>query len=66
MTARLTRTADGCRAVTPAGLVLPDLPAVHPGETAHDLAWLEFHGPGPGRAGRSGRACALPSRRNGT
>ena len=120
MTARLARTADGWRAVTPAGRVLLDLPAattagllagraalaaaikaragrqmsrdaqpllmvtglsktfpglraldgvdfaVHSGETADDLAWLEGRRPGPGRAGRSARACALPTWRNGT
>ena len=120
MSASLARTADGWRAVTPAGLVLLDLPAshdgraarrpgrpgrgdqgragrqmsrdaqpllmvtglsktfpglraldgvdfaVHSGETADDLAWLEGRRPGPGRAGRSARAFALPSGRNGT
>jgi hypothetical protein len=40
--------------------------AVGPIVTADDLAWLGFRRPGPGRAGRSARACALPSRRNGT
>ena len=120
MTASLARTADGCRVMTPAGLVLLDLPAattagllagraalaaaikaragrqmsrdaqplltvtglsktfpglraldgvdfaVHSGETADDLAWLEFRKPGPGRAGRSARAFVLLTRRNGT
>lgn len=33
---------------------------------AGDLAWLGFDGPGPGRAGRSARAVALPIWRNGT
>jgi hypothetical protein len=66
MTARLARTAGGWWAVTPAGLVRLDLPAVHPGQTADDVAWLVGRRPGPGRAGRSARACALPSRRNGT
>ena len=35
-------------------------------QAAHDLAWLEGHKPGPGRAGRSARAFALPTWRNGT
>ena len=35
-------------------------------QAAHDLAWLEGRKPGPGRAGWSGRAFALLSRRNGT
>ena len=39
---------------------------VHSGETAGDVAWLGFDGPGPGRAGRSARAVALPIWRNGT
>lgn len=33
---------------------------------ADDLAWLEGGKPGPGRAGGSGRACALPTGRDGT
>ena len=40
--------------------------AVGPIVTAGDLAWLEGRRPGPGRAGRSARAFALPTRRNGT
>jgi hypothetical protein len=39
--------------------------AAGPIVTADDLAWLEGHKPGPGRAGRSARARVLPSRRNG-
>jgi hypothetical protein len=120
MSASLARTADGWRAVTPAGLVRLGLPAattaglladraalaaaikaragrqmsrdaqpllmvtglsktfpglraldgvdfaVHSGETADDVAWLEGRRSGPGRAGRSARACALPTWRNGT
>lgn len=39
--------------------------AADPIVTAEDLAWLEDRKPGPGRAGGSARACALPTRRNG-
>jgi hypothetical protein len=56
----LSKTLPGLRALDGVDF------AVHSGETAHDLAWLEGHRPGPGRAGRSGRAFALPTWRNGT
>ena len=39
--------------------------AAGPIVTADDVAWLEGRRPGPGRAGRSARACALPTWRNG-
>ena len=54
----LSKTFPGLRALDGVDL------AVHSGETADDLAWLE--GRRPGRAGRSARAFALPTRRNGT
>jgi hypothetical protein len=56
----LSKTLPGLRALDGVDF------AVRPGETADDLVWLEGHQPGPGRAGRSARACALPTRRNGT
>jgi hypothetical protein len=40
--------------------------AAHSGETAHDLVCLQFYKPAPSRAGRSARAFALLSRRNGS
>ena len=56
----LSKTFPGLRALDGVDL------AVRSGETAGDLAWLGFRRPGPGRAGRSARAFALLSRRNGT
>jgi hypothetical protein len=56
----LSKTFPGLRALDGVDF------AVRSGETADDLAWLEGHGAGPGRAGRPVRAFALLSRRNGT
>ena len=69
----MSRDAQPLLTVTGLSKTLPGLRAldgvefaVHSGKAADGLAWLEGHTPGSGRAGRSARAFALPSRRNGT